>query len=253
MTRTLGLLGIMCAVYAAAVGFAAGREIDDAVRPVEEEGTVWRAVFAVSVYSLRAPAFVLAAVIAVLLARSHGGDRLALAVGAMLLGANATEPGLELAFGRLDPLGGESARALGVSFFPSGHATAAMSLSLAAVLIAPGARRRLVVSLAASYAAVVGLALIAVDSHTPSDVIGGYLYSAAWAAAVAAVAGLDGREREGPRPSAWLAPAAGAVTTLVLLAVTAVDPPRSGAASFSVGSGVVAAVAFALSALPQRG
>jgi membrane-associated phospholipid phosphatase len=245
-------LAIMGAFYVVAVGWGEGREIDDAVRPDEEDDTVWRAVFAVAVQSLRAPTFLLAAAIAVLLARARGGDRLAFAVGALLLGANVTEAGLELALGRLDLLGGESERALGVGFFPSGHATAAMSLALAAVLMAPSARRRLVASLAAAYAAAVGVGLIVVDSHTPSDVIGGYLYSAAWAAAVIAVAALDVRPRAGPRLSPWLAPAAGAAVALLLLAVTALDPPAGGAVAFSLGSGVVTATAFAVTALRQR-
>ncbi len=70
--------------------------------------------------------------------------------------------------------------------WPSGHATAAMTLALAAVLVAPRARRPLVAVAGGAFAVAVGVAVVALHWHFPSDVVGGYLVAATWALAVAA-------------------------------------------------------------------
>src|SRR4051812_8870164 len=65
--------------------------------------------------------------------------------------------------------------------FPSGHATAAMSLALASVIVAPRAWRPLVAAGGALFALAVGVALVALGWHYPSDVVGGYLVATTWA------------------------------------------------------------------------
>lgn len=64
--------------------------------------------------------------------------------------------------------------------FPSGHATAAMSLALAAVIVAPRAWRPLVAAGGALFALAVGIAIVALGWHYPSDIVGGYLVATAW-------------------------------------------------------------------------
>ena len=71
--------------------------------------------------------------------------------------------------------------------FPSGHATIALSVGLAAVLIAPATRRRPVAIVAVLFAAAVGICAVAAGWHRASDVAGGFLLATGWTAAVAAV------------------------------------------------------------------
>jgi membrane-associated phospholipid phosphatase len=78
---------------------------------------------------------------------------------------------------------------------PSDHATAALALAWCALLVAPPARRRLVAVLGAAYAVAVGIALLVLAWHMPSDVLGGYLLATFWAAL--AFAALRARERDG--------------------------------------------------------
>jgi membrane-associated phospholipid phosphatase len=72
--------------------------------------------------------------------------------------------------------------------WPSGHATAATALVLCAVLVAPRRLRPLVAALGATFAAAVGVSLMILAWHLPSDVLGGYLLGTLWMAL--ALAGL---------------------------------------------------------------
>ena len=69
--------------------------------------------------------------------------------------------------------------------FPSGHATGAMSIALAALLVVPPPRRRLVALVGLAYALLVGTAVVLAGDHFPSDVLGGYAVAGAWAALTA--------------------------------------------------------------------
>jgi membrane-associated phospholipid phosphatase len=79
--------------------------------------------------------------------------------------------------------------------WPSGHATAALALAWCALLVAPPASRRLVAALGAAFAVAVGVALLVLAWHMPSDVVGGYLLATLWAALAFAV--LRAFERDG--------------------------------------------------------
>lgn len=70
--------------------------------------------------------------------------------------------------------------------FPSGHATAAMSIALAALVVAPRAWRPLTAAAGALFALGVGFAIVALGWHYPSDIVGGYLVAAAWCLVVLA-------------------------------------------------------------------
>jgi membrane-associated phospholipid phosphatase len=89
---------------------------------------------------------------------------------------------------------------IGAASWPSGHATSALTLVLCAVLVAPARRRPLVAAIGACFALAVGIALLVLAWHMPSDVIGGYLVAILWTAlAVAYLRFADSR-----RPPAQL-------------------------------------------------
>jgi len=70
--------------------------------------------------------------------------------------------------------------------FPSGHATVAMSLALALVLVVPARLRLPVGAVGLAYAIVVGGAAVTSAWHRASDVLGADLVALAWAAGVSA-------------------------------------------------------------------
>jgi membrane-associated phospholipid phosphatase len=125
----------------------------------------------------------------------------ALAAVALVAGANLTGLILKVALAhpRFHPiLGGNQ---VGAEAYPSGHATTAMSIALAAVLVAPVQLRsnphlRVAAAFgAAVYAIVVSTWLLVLGWHFPSDVLGGLLVSSGFFfLAVAAIrAGAAGR------------------------------------------------------------
>jgi membrane-associated phospholipid phosphatase len=96
--------------------------------------------------------------------------------------------------------------------WPSGHATAAMTLVLCALLVAPYGLRPLVAALGSAFAVAVGCSLLILAWHMPSDVLGGYLLAAlcvSLAAAALGPAGFDARDaRAQVSPRARPAPTA---------------------------------------------
>ena len=114
---------------------------------------------------------------------------LAVAVLVLLIGANASTQVIKDALMALDPLALEGER-LHAGAFPSGHATAAASVGLAALLVVGSELRRVTALVAVAYAVAVGVATVALGWHYPSDVVGGFLVAGAWAAAVGGVLGL---------------------------------------------------------------
>jgi len=123
--------------------------------------------------------------------------RLAIAITAILLGANVTTELLKplLAHPRAAwLLGGQAPVA--VASWPSGHATAAMSLALTSVLATPGRLRPIVAALGAAFAVAVSYSFLTLGWHYPSDVFGGFLVAATWTlAVVAAYLGAQERRR----------------------------------------------------------
>lgn len=139
------------------------------------------------------------------------------------------------------------------SAWPSGHATAAMTLALAAVLVAPRRARPVVAVLGGAYALVAGTAVIALHWHFPSDVLGGYLVAAAWALAVTAV--LVAVERRPAAPAAlpaWRPAGAllvgGAAVAVALAALGALAQPDVVAALVRPSTVVLGAALAALAA-----
>jgi membrane-associated phospholipid phosphatase len=192
--------------------------------------------------------------VAVALARR----RLDLAVAAVVLvgGANATTQVLKHS---LRPRAGPFAQT-----FPSGHATVALSLGLALVLVVQRRARPVAALGAAGYAAAVGVSLVVLSAHAPSDVVGGYLVCGAWAGAAALLVRVDAGERAWPRGALAGAAAAGIVLVAVAAAVALATHPglefrirvnrRLFEAAFGIAAvalAVAAATAYSLQGTPS--
>jgi membrane-associated phospholipid phosphatase len=69
-----------------------------------------------------------------------------------------------------------------VDAFPSGHSTLAMTIVLSAVIAAPQRFRAAATFVGIALATLIALLIVVGGLHPPSDVVGGYLVAAAWAA-----------------------------------------------------------------------
>jgi membrane-associated phospholipid phosphatase len=131
------------------------------------------------------------------LARGRPNDAVAAVV--VVAGANLTTQILKvlLAHPRFQAvLGGNQ---LGAVAFPSGHATAAASLSIAFLFVVPVDLRAVVVLAGACLVGAVGCSVMILAWHFPSDVVGGVLVASGWGFAV--LAARRAAERARPRPA----------------------------------------------------
>jgi membrane-associated phospholipid phosphatase len=185
--------------------------------------------------------------------------RVAAAATTILVGANVTTQVLKPALAHARAIGGTGAHVSAASW-PSGHATASMSLALCAVLVAPARLRPAVATAGAAFSVAVTFSLLALGWHFPSDVIGGYLIVATWTAL--AIGAVWAAEARWPRPARPAAPVAvrdalrpalvTAAAALALGAVIALSRPGAVAGyaqehtTFVVGAGVIAALGLGL-------
>jgi membrane-associated phospholipid phosphatase len=116
-----------------------------------------------------------------------GGRGRALVVAAMLVVPNGVTQVLKDLTAE-DRITGPATWAVHVdpASWPSGHATASLALALGAAVASPLAYRWLVAGVGLVFAAAVGLAVILLGWHFPSDVAGGYCVAAAGASLGAA-------------------------------------------------------------------
>jgi membrane-associated phospholipid phosphatase len=133
-------------------------------------------------------AFVALGVIAIALAVR--GMRTAAAVGFLLAGANVSSQVLKplLAYHRELYYTEWHINNVTDASFPSGHATAAMALALAVLMIVPRAYRPLAATLGGLFTLAVSFSVLVLSWHLPSDIVGGYLMATAWG--LVALAGL---------------------------------------------------------------
>lgn len=269
-SRLLGLGLALLAVlllavdYTLALGTAAGLEADRLALPIGATGpTIERAREAtdglLDTISFASIALIGAAAAGVALLRRR--PRQALAAAATIAGANVTTQVLKPLLGRLDPLGGDVDR-ISQGIFPSGHATVAMSVALALVIVVPTQVRPLAAVAAGAYSGAVGVGLVLLGWHFPSDVVGGFLVATAWAAGAIAVVGQGRREARRGAPSAGgvragaaaaAAVALGAVAAGVAIGVRAGDPGQIVEigrvhTAFLLGAATIAAFAASLPA-----
>lgn len=207
--------------------------------------------------------YVFLAAVPVLVAIVRGRHRALLAIGMILLGANLTTQ-------LLKPLLAEP-RANSVihglveispGSWPSGHATAAMSLALCCVLAAPPRLRPAVACAGAAFAVAVSYSFLTLAWHYPSDVFGGFLVAGTWTMlAIGVVFRSDARRaQQDPAPvgerlslADALAPQAALVAgTACVIAVIAIARPSQvmGFAraheAFVVGAGAIGLLALAV-------
>ncbi|HEV2773971.1 MAG TPA: phosphatase PAP2 family protein [Solirubrobacteraceae bacterium] len=174
-------------------------------------------------------------------------------VPVILVGANATTQVLQTALAdvRLIELYGVGTVYPGS--WPSGHATAAMSLALCLVLVVGPQVRALAAVAGAAFAIAVGYALVALGWHLPSDIVGGYLIAATFTllgAAALARLEADRPERARGAPAAALVPmralAAGTAAVLALGAtVVLVEAPGMTLDALEHPTAIAAGVAIA--------
>ena len=210
--------------------------------------------------------YVLFAAVPVLVALVRGRARLALTLFVIVIGANETTEILKpLLAGARDPVAGVL---IGNASWPSGHATAAMSLALCAVLCAPARRRPAVGAVMAAFCVAVCYSFLELGWHYPSDALGGFLVASTWT--LLGIAGLStyeahrpalarGAAARGPSPAFSIGQALGPPVTIVLVAllfaavITAARPHAvlayaAAHATFVVGAAAIGALSFALAA-----
>jgi membrane-associated phospholipid phosphatase len=201
------------------------------------------------------------AIVAVALLRKR--VRAAVAIVAILLGANVTTQLLKplLAQPRASSLL-QGLKPVPPGSWPSGHATAAMSLALCCVIAAPARWRPIVAALGALFAVAVSYSFLTLGWHYPSDVFGGFLVAASWTLlGVAAVLTLDarrprrlpGQSRDGVSlrgalapPAVALACAAGLAALVVLVRPHQVLSYARAHEAFMVGAAAIGVVGLAL-------
>jgi membrane-associated phospholipid phosphatase len=231
------ILGVLSAAAAAAVWLAAfvmpgGRGIDAAA--LQAFAGVARTPLHPSINGIALLAdplpFMLGGALLVGVALVRRRLLMAAVVPVVLVGANACTQLLKPALADLRVIDLGAMSRVYTGSWPSGHATASMSLALCLVLVVGPRLRPLAALLGAAYAIGVGYALVALDWHLPSDVLGGYLVAASFT--LLGAAALAALERRRPVPAAsrmarpaaipWAGLAASAAVLAVLAAVTLV-------------------------------
>jgi membrane-associated phospholipid phosphatase len=209
------------AVYAITVHTSWGQTVEDRAllgRTLQSPETlrfIRRELATISTVSLAAVALVL-----VVIALVRRRVALALGVAGLILGANLTTQVLKATLDRPDLIGAVGAK----PSFPSGHATVAMSVVMAFMLVVPAWARPLTAVVGQLYATSIGVAVVGAGWHRPGDSIGAYLVCTAWAAGIAALLSGRGAERVHP-PKRWPGIAAvwtGRVLLAAGLVVTAI-------------------------------
>lgn len=197
----------------------------------------------------------------VVLALLRRRGRTAAAILLLLVVTGFTTESLKLLLAHPRPEEWLGAGQIAAASWPSGHATAAMTLALCGVLAAPARLRPTVAVFGALFAVAVSYALLALGWHFPSDVIGGFLVAALWTAlAVAALLAAQARwplrprsELE-PRRVDALGPMAVGAGAACATATAAVLDPRGIARvtlehpTFVAGAAAIAALATLLAA-----
>jgi membrane-associated phospholipid phosphatase len=177
--------------------------------------------------------------------------RYGLAAAVALLGANITTQLLKA--GLTSPRPTAPGLKLGDHAWPSGHTTAAMTLTLAIILVSPGRLRPFVAALGGLVTVAVVYAILILGWHYPSDVAGGFFVATGWF--FVAVAGLKTVEPStGPVPAArvlWPPLVAGVIACAVASALVAREGRRvlsyaDGHTTFVAGAAILGGAAVVL-------
>jgi membrane-associated phospholipid phosphatase len=186
--------------------------------------------------------------IAVALARRRGWRALAVAGVLAVTGVTTQVLKHALAQPRLEHWLPEQ---VATNSWPSGHSTAAMTLALCAILVAPPALRAVTAMLGGAFAVGVGYAVLVLGWHYPSDVLGGFLVAGLWASlAVGVLHRVEAPEparRPVWEPLAGLVAGAGVVASVVLgVRADTVALYTSERPTFAAGALIIALLALVL-------
>jgi membrane-associated phospholipid phosphatase len=209
--------------------------------------------------------FAVATAAIVFLALIGRRPQLACMVVVVLVGANLTTQALKLVTAETRGIDSMSGGPNSLELWPSGHATASMTLALCLVAVAPARLRPLAAALGGTFALSVAYSLLVLGWHYPSDVMGGFCVAAAWTlTGVATIWAVQKRRRAGTahaqaRPSdTVLAPAAPAALTALgvagMIAAAVLARPEAALAyaqankAFIAAATVIGSGAFALTA-----
>ncbi len=126
--------------------------------------------------------YAVAAVLVIGAAWALKGLRTAAAVGFLIAGANITSQALKPLLAYHRELWATEWHLFNIrdAAFPSGHATAAMAISLGVLMVVPRAYRPLTAVLGTLFTLAVSFSILILGWHFPSDVVGGYLVATAW-------------------------------------------------------------------------
>jgi membrane-associated phospholipid phosphatase len=234
--------GAVALLYFAAVGTTVGRRVDDAVFVRAEPFA--RAVSDLAIATVNAWTLAVVSVSAILVTARRGELRTAAGVALVVACANGSSFVASRVLGELLMVDGEVQRALGQGFFPSGHATAAMTMAWAVVMAAPPRHARRAMVVACSYASIVGVSLFGPGNHYASDVLGSILITVAWEALTRDARAGGWAVERGPARTVGKLVAIAATAVLLTLAVFGVRPDREPA--LTVASAVVTVAVFAV-------
>jgi membrane-associated phospholipid phosphatase len=210
--------------------------------------------------------YVYLAAVPVLVALVRRRPRVAVALVLILLGANVTTQLLKplLASPRLSGFSG-SEPIVSPASWPSGHATAAMSLALCGVIAASQRWRPFVAALGAAFAIAVCYSFLTLGWHLPTDVLGGFLVAATWT--LLGIAALSLLATRSPRGASTVTdqlaarlslretlgpPAAAIVAGISLVGVVALARPHGVVSyaraheAFMLGAGAIAVLGLML-------
>lgn len=158
--------------------------------------------------------FLVAAAIIVALARRR--PRVAAMIVVVVLGANETTQLLKPLLA--SPRGLPDWHPVDAASWPSGHATAAMTLALCSIVAAPARRRPAVAAAMAAFAVAVCYSFLELAWHYPSDVLGGFLVAVIWTLlGIAALTIVEARRAVAPARSGTVRRAGMAVSVLQVL------------------------------------
>jgi membrane-associated phospholipid phosphatase len=208
-----GLLVLYLAAFVIAPTEHADQRVLDGFLSLQSPAADAWAGFVVGFFNL-AP-YAVAVLIVVAVALGLDQPRRAAAVVAICFGANVTTQALKLL-----TAAPREPQWLADASWPSGHLTAATSLALCVVLIAPPLLRPYAAGAGVLGVLATAYSILVVGSHHPTDVVGGMLMAGLWTAL--GVAALELAEQRWPsgRPSPAPSPR-GLTISLALAAATA--------------------------------
>ena len=192
----------LAATYLLFVRTAVGQKVDNAaligreVVPEEFVGDAWTILDTVGIIGLAATALAV-----VTFAALRGRWWQAAAAGAVIVGANLTTQVLKHGLLTRPDLTAQTIKDFNT--FPSGHATVAISVAAALLLVVSTRHRAAVAVPAMIYATAVGIATVTAGWHRPSDAIGAWFVVGIWTAAAAAGLIAAGGTTTPVRPGGW--------------------------------------------------